>query len=276
MLSQMFGSWGARRRSRKISTTRRLGVETLDERRVCAVGVTVSAGTLHITGTAASDNVRVAQTATQLQVTANGQQTNVNRQGVTLIDARLQNGDDTYVGSGVTVAQRVFGEGGNDRLTGGAAKDRLFGGVGYDVLVGNNGDDYLSGGADIDWMYGNGGRDTYHATDGGKPDRLVGVTGQDTIQGDVLQSVKPSQNLNDRTNAIAFFGKTIELQRASVPGAQGIFYRVRINGQPWQDLYRAANTITLFTPRFGGSTTIDPTLRSELEAQGWLRFGSLA
>lgn len=276
MLSQLFG-WSAPGRSEKVRpTTRRLGVETLDDRRMCAVGVTN--GVLTITGTGGADTVRVAQTPTQFQVTVNGHQTNVARGGVTRIDAYLGNGNDVYVGAGIAVPQRLYGQAGNDRLTGGAAADRIFGGIGNDVLVGNNGNDYLDGGAGIDWMYGNAGANTYVANDGGTADRLVGVTSRDTVRGDAIGTVRPMEQLNDHTNAIAFYGNRIELIAAQdPPGTSGIFYRVRINGQPWRDLYRAANIITLFTPTGGNNgVTIDPTLRAELEANGWLRLGILA
>ncbi len=66
----------------------------------------------------------------------------------------------------------MFGAGGNDVLSGGAAQDRLHGGDGDDTLKGESGDDVLFGGGGADDMQGGEGDDT-----------LVGGTGADTMQG---------------------------------------------------------------------------------------------
>ena len=46
------------------------------------------------------------------------------------------------------------GDGGANRLSGGAGNDDLDGGAGGDVLKGEGGDDRLSGGAGNDWLIG--------------------------------------------------------------------------------------------------------------------------
>ena len=55
----------------------------------------------------------------------------------------------------------LYGEGGNDNLTGNSGNDSLYGGSGNDYLYGNDGDDTLDGGTGNDWLYGGNGNDTY-------------------------------------------------------------------------------------------------------------------
>ncbi|MFQ5774027.1 MAG: cadherin domain-containing protein [Kiloniellaceae bacterium] len=69
-------------------------------------------------------------------------------------------GDDTFDAGGVSVATRLVGLGGDDRLTGGAGADRLQGGDGDDVLAGGAGNDRLEGGKGDDGLLGGPGNDT--------------------------------------------------------------------------------------------------------------------
>jgi Ca2+-binding RTX toxin-like protein len=55
---------------------------------------------------------------------------------------------------------RIWGNGGDDRLTGGALADFLYGGAGRDVLDGGDDNDLLDGGADADQLIGGAGIDT--------------------------------------------------------------------------------------------------------------------
>ncbi|QHE97918.1 hypothetical protein LCG56_05525 [Pseudomonas cannabina pv. alisalensis] len=50
-------------------------------------------------------------------------------------------GDDTYVGTAITPGQFIFGEAGNDSLTGGKNNDQITGGTGNDILTGGEGSD---------------------------------------------------------------------------------------------------------------------------------------
>lgn len=72
---------------------------------------------------------------------------------------RSKSGNDTLDGSGMSVNIQLFGEDGNDNLTGGSAKDYLDGGSGADTLIGGADDDKLIGGAGADEMYGGAGDD---------------------------------------------------------------------------------------------------------------------
>ncbi|MDQ4086812.1 MAG: hypothetical protein M3177_02170 [Pseudomonadota bacterium] len=92
----------------------------------------------------------------------------------------LAGGDDTYNGS-VGSQGAVFGEDGNDRLTGGAGADRLFGGNGADTLTGGRGNDVLDGGADIDSLSGGVGNDTYVVGDDGDAVIEAADGGIDTV-----------------------------------------------------------------------------------------------
>jgi hypothetical protein len=75
----------------------------------------------------------------------------------------------------------LFGQSGDDRLSGFAGNDNLYGNGGNDVLLGgdgndnlygSSGNDLLDGGSGNDTLYGNGGRDT-----------LIGGAGNDVIYG---------------------------------------------------------------------------------------------
>ena len=76
-------------------------------------------------------------------------------------DVRLDLGDDSFNGRGGFVTGAVFGDGGNDQLTGGADDDRLNGGSGNDSLAGGAGDDVLRGSTGVDVLTGGVGRDVF-------------------------------------------------------------------------------------------------------------------
>jgi len=84
------------------------------------------------------------------------------------IVVRGRGGNDTINVAALTASQtaEVYGEGGNDRITGGRGHDLLLGGDGNDAINGGSGDDLLIGGA---------GRD-----------RQVGGTGNDLLLGGIL------------------------------------------------------------------------------------------
>ena len=84
----------------------------------------------------------------------------------------------------------LFGDDGDDVLTGGPLGDFLFGSNGNDTLRGGDGDDTLYGNADDDRLYGNAGDDTLYGVSGddllkggqGK-DKLIAGTGDDRLDG---------------------------------------------------------------------------------------------
>ena len=251
--------------------SRRLGFETLEVREVCAVGAGLSNGTLTITGDGAANNVHVNGNATQYVVTAeNGMQRAFAKAGVQRIVANLNGGNDTYT-SNVAVPETVHGNDGNDALYGGSVQSILYGDAGSDVVHGRGGADTLYGGTGIDYLNGGAGPDRYEAVDNGQPDRLNGLTGEDSVHGDVLNSVNGRVDFDDHTNRITIVGKTIVLRRHRFEGVEGTFFRAIVNGQD-KGVYRASNLVTLFIPRFGtgNSITIDADLRQELTQHGWL------
>jgi Ca2+-binding RTX toxin-like protein len=81
-------------------------------------------------------------------------------------------GDDAVLLGNLTVAARVYGGDGNDRIAGSRADDILVGGAGDDSITGGGGRDLLVGGAGADRIAGGGGDDilvagptTYDAND---------------------------------------------------------------------------------------------------------------
>ncbi|MCB1340439.1 MAG: hypothetical protein KDK24_05110 [Pseudooceanicola sp.] len=75
----------------------------------------------------------------------------------------------------------MFGDIGNDQISGRNGNDRLFGDIGNDLLLGGNGNDTLYGGADDDDLQGGNGNDTLLGGIG--DDDLDGGAGRDTLKG---------------------------------------------------------------------------------------------
>lgn len=245
---------------------RTLSLEKLEGRALCAVGV--ANGVLKIDTTTAGDTVVVLQETTNYRVTVNGAITTVPKTGVTRIEARLDGGNDTYSGVGVTIPQHLWGDAGSDTLIGGAAADKLYGGAGFDTLRGQNGNDQLFGEAGIDWLVGGPGADTYNAGGDGLPDRLIGVEAADTVHRDASLNVQALEVLDDHTNSLNVFGETIEM--TAVAGDDTL-YRLKINGVD-KGLRRAAGIVTIFADT---SFSISPGLRTTLESRGLLRVEKL-
>jgi Ca2+-binding RTX toxin-like protein len=65
--------------------------------------------------------------------------------------------DDLPSDNTVSLSAWLYGEGGNDRLKGGASNDVLMGGAGDDFLAGDNGRDLMIGGTGADRILGNAG-----------------------------------------------------------------------------------------------------------------------
>ncbi|MEM6666871.1 MAG: calcium-binding protein [Pseudomonadota bacterium] len=88
-------------------------------------------------------------------------------------------------------ANKLWGAGGNDDLSGldgndvllgGSGRDFLSGGNGVDTLKGESGNDVLLGGNGRDFLYGGSGRDTLRGEAGN--DVIDGGTGNDFLYGD--------------------------------------------------------------------------------------------
>jgi Ca2+-binding RTX toxin-like protein/type III secretion system FlhB-like substrate exporter len=98
----------------------------------------------------------------------------------------LGNGDDivdlsAHGVNGVELDKNieVHGEGGNDRIIGGAGNDTLFGDGGDDILFGYRGADTLNGGGGNDILYG----DDFGFNGFGSHDKLNGDAGNDQLYG---------------------------------------------------------------------------------------------
>ena len=75
------------------------------------------------------------------------------------IIARGGDGNDTLTGPAAATTSQLFGDNGNDLITGLAANDFIDGGQGNDVLLGGAGNDTLTGGSGNDALTGNTGDD---------------------------------------------------------------------------------------------------------------------
>ena len=78
-----------------------------------------------------------------------------------LINSLRGSDNDDWMNVSNSNGDSLYGEGGNDNLTGNSGIDSLYGGSGNDYLYGNDGDDTLDGGTGNDWLYGGNGNDTY-------------------------------------------------------------------------------------------------------------------
>jgi hypothetical protein len=81
-------------------------------------------------------------------------------------DVLLSEGHDTYDGTRGSIVGTVFGNSGNDDLTGGDESDTLHGGSGNDIVDGGAGDDTLLGGSGNDIVLGGSGDDLLFGGDG--------------------------------------------------------------------------------------------------------------
>jgi Ca2+-binding RTX toxin-like protein len=108
----------------------------------------------------------------------------------------------------------LYGEGGNDALTGGAGfdwldggddQDTINGGDGVDVLSGRSGDDNIKGGAGGDVIYGDEGHDTLYG--GGGADSIYGDFGV-TGDGDVFVYKDVSESTATSADIIYDLGST--------------------------------------------------------------------
>ena len=100
-----------------------------------------------------------------------------------------------------SLADRVYGDGGNDTLYGYAGDDALAGGMGADALYGGIGDDLLDGGADNDYLCGDAGNDLLQG--GAGNDTLTDTSGTALFDGGA-----GSDTLTGGASAEVFIGGT--------------------------------------------------------------------
>lgn len=155
-----------RSRSPRSSRTRRLSVQTLENRRVLAAVSLGDDGVLDIDGDAQNNRIAVwsSSDASVLHVAVDGRRAEFRSAAVAAIRVDAGRGDDA-VRIAPNVSQPTFlqGNAGNDRLYGGsgvniifggAGNDRLEGGRSVDYLIGGAGNDVLRGGGSNDWLFG--------------------------------------------------------------------------------------------------------------------------
>jgi Ca2+-binding RTX toxin-like protein len=129
--------------------------------------VYLSGGDLVVTGTAGNDTITVTPSGSGVAVSINGVSYGTFAPtGKVKVSAGAGN-DVVTVDQGVTLPAELYGEGGNDTLTGGSGNDLLDGGTGNDSLSGGNGNDVLVGGLGfLDVLLGGNGDDTLTDADG--------------------------------------------------------------------------------------------------------------
>src|SRR5262249_55941254 len=99
------------------------------------------------------------------------------------IDVEIHGGDgnDTIKGPKHAKSVKLFGDAGNDNITGGDGPDLIDGGVGDDTIAGGAGHDTITGGEGADQIDGGTGDDVI---DGGTgDDQISGGGGSDTYLG---------------------------------------------------------------------------------------------
>ena len=161
-------------------------------------------GVIHrIVGTDGRDKISIRQKGSQIRIKVNGATQNLTvGEGPIILEVLGEGGDDrinlqrltvpaqVFAGDGndVVNASKVreaqvflFGEAGNDRLTGGRGSDIINGGEGDDRLKGGDGNDRLDGEAGRDRISGGDGNDFINGGEG--DDRLKGDNEDDTING---------------------------------------------------------------------------------------------
>ncbi len=204
-------------------------------------------GRFTLIGGANSDSLIIHDTARTTATNVVFNDTFITRPGTTLpalnFDSTMESqrfnggtGNNTLNASAATVPMTLFGNIGQDNLTGGSNNDTLIGGAGNDNLVGNNGNDLLSAGSGIDTLLGGAGDDTASQVDSG--DFVDLGTGEDGIL--IAGTTK---------NDVIRVGRQIGPR-----GAQAV---VRVNGQISIHDYLNGETVTVFGDNGNDVITLD-------------------
>jgi hypothetical protein len=169
--------------SKFIRSKRRFGTgfEQLEDRRVLAVGISLSSGVLTITGDSWENDCLVSLVNNKVHVrvesvpstgfvlTPDVKQGDYT--GVSSIRFYGNDGDDTFDSTFIYPCI-LWGGSGNDVMEGGGGNDWIYGGSGNDTLRGVGGHDTLYGGDDNDKLYGGNGCDGLYG--GAGADELFG------------------------------------------------------------------------------------------------------
>jgi Ca2+-binding RTX toxin-like protein len=139
---------------------------------------------LLVRGTAGNDNIVLDRiNTTTIIVKVNNVATSFVYNTFQTIVVIAESGDDVVnVRASVDKQAELFGDEGNDQLTGGKANDIVHGGEGNDRLSGGAGNDVLLGDGGNDRLQGGGGNDSLSGGDGN--DQIEGDAGDDTLWGE--------------------------------------------------------------------------------------------
>jgi Ca2+-binding RTX toxin-like protein len=173
--------------------------EVLELRRMLSASAEVIDGTLLIRGTSGEDDVWIWGGDAFLGVVLNGQKREFTRRHFDAVEVHLGDGDDRIIGDFADHPVRVFGGGGDDRITAGTGRDTLVGGGGNDTIhdglhwtsMGLTENDRLRGGNGDDTIHAYGGDDTIKGDAGA--DELYGGVGNDVLRGDEDDAVLDGQ-----------------------------------------------------------------------------------
>jgi Ca2+-binding RTX toxin-like protein len=137
-------------------------------------------------------------------------------------------GNDTITGGGGADVinggaghDSLLGGGGNDSISGSSGNDTIIGGIGDDLLLGDSGRDQLHGGSDRDELHGGTSHDSMSGGDG--DDDLSGDSGNDRLDGnngaDVLRPGTGRDSLTggagvDLFGALARVGQRVDFNPA--------------------------------------------------------------
>jgi Ca2+-binding RTX toxin-like protein len=133
-----------------------------------------ASGTLTVNGSVGADEIRVECVDGGVQVNGSAPSGAPACSAVQSIVVRAGGGEDRVtlgaVRGGVFTRLgevRIFGDDGDDTVTGSSLADRIDGGSGYDILRGGSGNDFLAAGGTGGEAYGGKGKDTIYGEGGG-------------------------------------------------------------------------------------------------------------
>ena len=223
------------KQSKNRTTQKRLGLESLEDRRLMAVDISLTNGLLHIEGDAEHDVVKVMKTTPlsfgrggamrlpMIQVwhghTEGGQtvfdgSSNFLSFSVKKISFNGNDGNDLFDNQ-TWIKSEAHGGFGVDMLKGGSNHDKLFGEGDGDYLYGNAGNDYLVGGGGMDYLRGGDGNDTLRGSgdwngtlyNDNMHDYLMGGAGYDKVVDEVLENAELT---NSYLKLNSFSGNVVE------------------------------------------------------------------
>jgi Bacterial Ig-like domain (group 3)/RTX calcium-binding nonapeptide repeat (4 copies) len=172
-------------------------------------------GNLLVGGTGGNDTITVNPTKDGTQVVVKLGKATLGTftvaTGKRIVVHGLGGNDKITVNAKLTTGVDLYGEAGNDSLTGGAVDDRLFGGSDNDKLVGGKGNDLLVGGD---------GNDTL--SDAAGLNVLIGGTGVDKLTGGTNDDLLIGGNTNFDTDLTGLTNIMTEWTSTVIPYAQKI------------------------------------------------------